>query len=86
MTVLTCPCPTASLASLAARLVKTVKIQETGRHAHPGQDRRLPGVVCSIQGGDHTKVVATGAPRKSCLCAGEEPEDHKCKEVEIANF
>ena len=25
--------------------MKTVNIQETGRHAHPGQDRRLPGVV-----------------------------------------
>ena len=25
--------------------MKTVNIQETERHAHPGQDRRLPGVV-----------------------------------------
>ena len=84
MTVLTHPCPTASRVSVAVRgvrqqkqtrLVKTVKIQETGRHAHPGQDRRFPGCgdtlkalvsFVSILGGDQCNLAlgspSTGSP------------------------
>ena len=53
MTVLTYPCPTASRVSVAVRGCARVtgKAGENGQHsgelgaAHPGQDRRLPGVA-----------------------------------------
>ena len=43
-TVLTCPCAVAFNKG-DTPVVKTDNIQWNGRHAHLGQDRRLPGVV-----------------------------------------
>ena len=62
MTVLTCP---GMRPGEQARLVKTVKIQVRWAAAHPGQDRRLPGVVTLEDGSGVAVDWVTGRPYSS---------------------